>query len=289
MLHRSLASFWRSQRRWFYGLLAGITALSLIVGTPQPTQAISWWEILMRGAQIFQLSNLSDPQEVQLGQQINQQIAVQLNRKGTPISNHREATAYVDSIGQRLAAASDRADIPYRFQIVEDPGINAFATMGGFVYMNAGLIYEAENEAELASVIAHEIGHIAGRHAVGQMRQQALASGALAVAGLDRNTAVQIGVDLALNLPHSRGDEFDADRLGLAMLRRAGYAPSGMVSFMQKLQRGGAPPAFLSTHPNVGDRIQTLRQMLQANPPTASEVNGLDAVSYRERLRRFAR
>jgi beta-barrel assembly-enhancing protease len=291
MLQQYFVFFRRSGRRWLYGLLAVTTALSLMVGTPQPARAIPWWEILLRGAQIFQLSNMSDAQEVQLGQQINQQVGARLDREGTPLSNHRKATEYFDRIGQRLAAASDRAEIPYKFQIVEDPGINAFATMGGFVYINAGLMYEAENEAELASVAAHEIGHIVGRHAIKQMRQRAIAEGLLSAAGLDQSTAVQLGVELALNLPHSRDDEFEADRIGLEILRRAGYAPSGAVSFMQKLQnsRGGSPPAFLSTHPNVGDRISILEQLLQENPPTANEVDGLDNVAYRNKLRSFAR
>lgn len=290
MSQRSFVSFWRSKKRWLYGLLAAVTALSLTIATPQPTQAIPWWQLLLRGAQIFQLSNMSDAQEVQLGQQINQQLVAQLARQGTPISSHRDATEYLNRIGQRLVAASDRADIPYTFQIVEDAAINAFATSGGFVYVNAGLMYEAENEAELASVVSHEIGHIVPRHAIKQMRQRAIAQGLLSAAGLDESTAVQLGVELALNRPHSRADEFEADRIGLEILRQAGYAPSAAVSFLTKLQNsGGSPPAFLSTHPNVGDRIDTLERFLQENPPTANEADGLDNVTYRNKLHSFAR
>ncbi|MDY7013332.1 MAG: M48 family metallopeptidase [Cyanobacteriota bacterium] len=289
MLQRYFASLWRSQRRWLYGLLAMVTALSLTLSVPQATQAISWWEILLRGAQILQLSTISDNQEVQLGGQINQQISSRLRRQGTPLSSHREATEYFERIGQRLAAVSDRTDIPYTFQIVEDRAINAFATMGGFVYINAGLMYEAENEAELAGVAAHEIGHIVERHAIQQMRQRAIAQGLLSAAGLDESTAIQLGVELALNLPHSRGDEFEADAIGLEILRRAGYAPSAMVSFLKKLQREGSPPPFLSTHPAVSDRINTLERLIAENPPTANEVDGLDTVAYRNRLRSFAR
>jgi predicted Zn-dependent protease len=288
MIQRYFAFLWRSQRRWLYGLLAIVTAFSLTLGTSQATQAISWWEILLRGAQILQLSNISDNQEIQLGSQINQQIGSQLRRQGTPLSSHRAATEYFDRIGQRLVANSDRSQIPYTFQVVEDRSVNAFATVGGYVYINAGLMYEAENEAELASVAAHEIGHIVQRHAIKQMRQRAIADGLLSAAGLDESTAVQLGVQLALNLPHSRGDEFEADRVGLDILRRAGYAPSAMVSFMQKLQRGGSPPPFLSTHPAVGDRINTLEQLIAENPPTANEVDGLDNVAYRSKLRSFA-
>jgi predicted Zn-dependent protease len=282
-------AIWRSHRRWLYGFMAGITAMSLIVATPQPSQAVSWWELLIRGAQILQLSNMSDQQEVGLGQQINQQLAVQLARQGTPLSNHRAATAYINQIGQRLVPNSSRPNIPYTFQVVEDPGINAFATMGGFVYINAGLMFEADNEAELASVVAHEIAHIADRHAVKQMRERAIQAGILSAAGLDESAAVQIGVQLALNLPNSREDEFAADRLGLNTLRKSGYAPQAMVSFMQKLQRGGAPPPFLSSHPAVGDRVQALSQSIQQNPPTANETAGLDNAAYSNILSSFAR
>lgn len=289
MLKSTLDALWRSHRRWLYGLMAGITATSLILITPQPAPAVSWWEILIRGAQILQLSNMSNQQEVNLGRQINQQLAAQLARNGTPISNHRAATAYINQIGQRLVPNSSRPDIPYTFQVVEDRSINAFATMGGFVYIHAGLMFEADNEAELASVIAHEIAHIGGRHAVEQMRERAIQQGILSAAGLDESTAVQIGVQLALSLPNSREDEFEADSLGLSTLRNSGYAPQAMVSFMQKLQRGGAPPPFLSSHPAVGDRVQALARAIQANPPSANEVNGLDNQAYSNILSSFAR
>lgn len=289
MLKSTLTAIWRSHRRWLYGLIAGITAASLILIAPQPAPAISWFELLIRGAQILQLSNMSDQQEVGLGGQINQQLAAQLARNGTPISNHRAATAYINQIGQRLVPNSSRPNIPYTFQIVEDRSINAFATMGGFVYINAGLMFEADNEAELASVIAHEIAHIGGRHAVEQMRERAIQQGILSAAGLDESAAVQIGVQLALSLPNSREDEFEADSLGLSTLRKSGYAPQAMVSFMQKLQRGGSPPPFLSSHPAVGDRVNSLSRTIQANPPTANETAGLDNQAYSNILSSFAR
>lgn len=291
MTKRLLSSFWHSYRRWLYGMLSGVIALSIVIGTPQPSPAVPWWEILMRGVQILQLSNISDEQEVALGGQINQQITAELWRNRTPISSHREATAYLNQIGQKLAAASDRPNIPYKFQIVEDRNINAFATMGGHVYINAGLMIAAENEAELASVVAHEIGHIVGGHALAQMRERAIQRGLLSVAGLDESAAVQIGVELALNLPNSREDELESDRLGLENMRRVGYSPSGMVSFMKKLQQrsGGSPPSILSTHPAVGDRIRVLEEQLQQNPPQSYEVGGLDSTAYRNKINSFAR
>jgi predicted Zn-dependent protease len=270
----------RYQRRWLYPLLSVVIALSLVLGSPQVTQARPWFDLIFRGVQILQLSNISARQEIQIGQQINQQLV------GSEIQLYRnsEINRYVDQIGQRLAQESSRTDIPYKFQVVNDKNINAFATMGGFVYVNTGLLTAADNEAQLASVMAHEIGHIAGRHAIGQMRQQAIAQGVAAAAGLDRNLAVQIGVDLALRRPHSRQDEVEADELGLDTLQNAGYAPVAMVDFMEKLlKKGGSVPTFLSTHPATSDRINALERAI--DPARSNVGDGLDTNAYRSKIR----
>lgn len=270
--------FPRLPRPWLYPLLSLVVALGLWVGQPLMAQAISWLDLIRSGVQVIQLSNLSDRQEVELGRQINEEITTR------QVNLYRDSAinAYVNQIGQRLAANSGRTNIPYTFQVVNDPAINAFATMGGFVYVHTGLLQAAANEAELASVIGHEIGHITGRHAVKQMRQQAVARGVATAAGLDRNAAVGIGVELALRRPNSRQDEFDADQRGLVAMGRAGYAQSGMVSFMQKLLNSRSTPTFLSTHPAVGDRIARLRQQINPNQTTGS---GLDTATYRSRIR----
>ncbi|MDR9402434.1 MAG: M48 family metallopeptidase [Halothece sp. Uz-M2-17] len=263
-------------KRWRYGLLSLFVAMGLVVATPQVAQGFSFFDILFRGVQVFQLSNMSDEQEVKLGRQINQQLI----ESEVTLSQNRQLNAYVNRIGQRLVPHSDRPNIPYTFQVVQDDSINAFATMGGFVYVNTGLIATADNESELASVIAHEIGHITGRHAVQQMRQRAIAQGLLSAAGLDESNAVQIGVELAVSRPNSREDELEADQKGLDSLTRAGYAPIGMVTFMEKLQQqGGSPPSFLSTHPATGDRIQALKA--QINNPTQGD--GLNTQVYQQR------
>ena len=146
------------------------------------------------------------------------------------------------------------------------------------------MIAAADNEAQVASVIGHEIGHIAARHSIQQMRQQAIAQGLTAAAGLDRNTLVNLGTKVALQLPNSRKDEFQADQLGLASMKSAGYAPSGMVAFMEKLlKRGGSIPSFLSTHPNTSDRIKALEQAIE--PRSANAGDGLDNAAYKNKIR----
>lgn len=269
----------RHQRRWFYPLLSIMVTLSLWVGSPQRSQAIPWFDLLIRGVQVIQLSNVSDQQEVQIGGQINQQLVSRQVR----LYRNPQINDYVKQIGQRLAKNSTRSDIPYTFQVVNDRGINAFATMGGFVYVNAGLLVAADNEAQLASVMAHEIGHITSRHAIEQMRETAIAGGVATAAGLDRNRAVAIGVDLALRRPGSRKDELEADQEGLEMMRRAGYAQSATVAFMEKLlKKGGSTPAFLSTHPATEQRIAQLKSKI--NPQNANVGDGLDGAAYKMKI-----
>ncbi|MDB9343939.1 M48 family metalloprotease [Nodularia spumigena CS-586/05] len=268
------------RRRWFYPLISVVVALTLCLSTPMPGNAFDIRSLLFQGIQVIQMSNMSDRQEVDLGKQMNQQ----LQSGDIRFSRNSQINRYVEQIGQRLVANSSRPNLPFTFQVVEDDAINAFATLGGFVYIHTGLIKAAENEAELASVIGHEIGHITGRHLVQQMRQRAIANGVASAAGLERNAAVGIGLELALNRPRSRQDEFDADNRGLLAMTEAGYAPSGMVSFMQKLmQKRGSIPAFLSTHPGTSDRINALQNSINAQP--SKQRDGLDNAAYRANIR----
>ena len=269
----------RLGRRLGYSLISFLVAVVIGIGMQQRTLALSIFDLLFQGIQIIQLSNISDQQEVSIAQDINQQIVgdqVEILRD-TAINN------YVNDIGQHLALNSDRPNIPYTFQVVNDRQINAFATMGGFVYLNAGLLVAADNEAQLASVISHEIGHIAARHVIERMKQAAVTRGLATVAGLDQSTLVGLGIELALNLPNSREAEFQADQLGLANLRRAGYAPGAMPSFMRKLSSAGSPPTMFSSHPAVADRVRALENAIDRQE--ANSGAGLDARDYRRRIR----
>ena len=278
--------FWQNlKKRWAYALLSALVALAITISYQIPSYAFGLEDIL-RGVQIIQLSTLSDRQEVAIGQQINQKL---IQSGKIRLYRNRQLNRYVNSIGQELADNSDRSNIPYTFQIVDDRTVNAFATMGGFVYVNTGLIKLADNEAELAGVIAHEIGHVGGRHAVNQMRERAITQLGLSATGLDRAKAVQLGVQLAVDLPHSRGDEFDADNRGLNTLARAGYAPIGLVDFMRKLERvgGRSRPTFLSSHPASADRVAAMERQL--DPALATVGRGLDNRAYQNIIRRYLR
>ena len=268
-------------RFWLLTIISLLLSLSIGIINPQTSFALSWMDLLFRGVQVIQLSTISPQQEVAIGRQINQGL---LESGKVKLSKDARINQYVQEIGQRLATTSDRPDLPYTFQVVRDNSINAFATMGGFVYLHTGLIKTADNEAELASVIAHEIGHIVGRHSITQLRNTALAQGLLSAAGLETKTWVQLGVNLAYNLPNSRKDELEADRLGLNNLAEAGYAPTAMISLMGKLaQQGGSTPTILSTHPATGDRILALQKQL--NSVNNKQNQGLDEDYYQLQIR----
>ncbi|HBE16778.1 MAG TPA: peptidase [Cyanobacteria bacterium UBA11149] len=269
-----------SRRRIVYPLVSFVLVFSLVVGIPQVTQARSLLDIIFQGIQIVQLSNISDRQEAAIGKQINEQLV----NNQFDLYNNSQITRYINDIGQRLAKQSQRPNITYNFQIVDDPNINAAATMGGYIYVNRGLIAAADNEAQLASVIAHEIGHIAARHSIQQMRQTAIARGLAVAAGVDRNTLVNLGVELAFKLPNSRKDELEADKLGLETLQKSGYAPSAMVEFMKKLLNSGrSAPTILSSHPATSDRITALNQAI--DPAIANVGDGLNNNAYKTKIR----
>lgn len=250
------------RRHLYYPLIGFSVALGLNVGTPEIAHSQSIFELLFQGAQVVQLYNISDKEEVALGKQINQQLLSQQFQ----LADDAEANRYVDRIGQRLAENSTRPDIPYTFQVVQDENVNAFATAGGFVYVTTGLLDAVDNEAQLAGVIGHEIGHIAARHTIEQMRQTAIAQGVATAAGVDSSALVGIGVELALNRPHSREAEYEADRLAVENLARTNYPQVAMINFLEKLRSQSSPPTFLSTHPATGDRIARLQEIIDSSP-----------------------
>lgn len=277
----SFASVKAKFRRWQYLLLAFLTSLSLVIGSSTIAQAVSWQDLLRGGIQVIQgvqLSRLSVKEEVEIGQQINK------NLWETEFKRYENASVnnYVNRIGQRLVPYNNRSQLPYTFQVVDSNDVNAFATMGGFVYVTTGLMKTATNEAELAGVIGHEIGHIEGKHLIKQISRSALQQGVLTAAGgrIERSQVLRLGLDLAVNLPNSREDERDADDRGLRIMGSAGYAQSAMASFMRKLQSGNNLQ-FLSTHPSSSSRVQDLERGID---PTKTGTDGLDPATYRSEI-----
>jgi predicted Zn-dependent protease len=250
-------------------LLVGLLSSALLVSAT-PSYAIGWQDLVRGAVQYYSVSNISPQQEVTLGQQINKQLVASSEVK---LNNDPNLNALVQRVGQRVAQASDRPNLPYTFQVAQDKSINAFATLGGFVYVTTGLLQSTGgDEAELAGVLAHEVGHISARHSIQQMKQAALAQTGSALLGVDQSTLVNIGVGL-VSRSYSREDEYEADRLGIHTLARAGYPADALPRFLRKLYSSNSTPEFLSTHPGPQNRVARLEQMIQAEGlPTSGQA-----------------
>lgn len=250
-------------RRWHQVLcfFLGIgIALGLGVITPLSASTPPWLQLLVQGGQYIGLSNTSTSQQVQIGQQIDQQLHQQYK-----FISDSQALAYVNRIGQTVARVSDCSEYPFRYSIVEDKQLNAFATTGGFVYVTTGLLNAISSDAELAGVLGHESGHICNNDLIRKMRQAAIEQGIVSLAGLGQNRFVKLGTQLAIDLPNSRQVEFRADVKGQTYLERAGYNRYGLVNFLRKLLKQPSPPTFLSNHPGTKERITALEQRIAAN------------------------
>ncbi|HZB26705.1 MAG TPA: M48 family metallopeptidase [Vicinamibacterales bacterium] len=223
-------------------------------------------------APIAALSLISVSDEIQLGKQAQQEV-----RKQVPELNDSIVVGHVRSIGRQLASRAGGPRYPYTFTVANYREINAFALPGGPVWIHRGVIHAAANEAQLASVIAHEIAHIAQRHAADQITKSLVANGFLgllgAVLGNDRGArAAQMGAQILAGgymLKFSRDDEREADRVGAQILRRAGWDARAMAEFMDTLHReGGRNPSsvevFLSSHPAPAERAALLRKSVRA-------------------------
>lgn len=263
-----------SRSRWlpllFWGLGLGL-GICLHWGWTPPATAQRWSQLVLQGLQLMQMSNLSEPQEIALGGQIDQQIAAQM-----PFSRDPYLVNRVTQIGQRLAPLSDRPTLPYSFRVVQDRDINAFATLGGFVYITTAALQAADTEAQIAAVLAHEIVHITERHALEQLQRGLQAQAGAQLLGLESSDLAALAFELGINRPHSREDEFIADTKGAELLRRAGYPPRAMAQFLAKLNQGSAPPALFSTHPHPADRIARLNQLTApASSPSTAQIPGI--------------
>ena len=208
--------------------------------------------------------------EIKLGREAQKQV-----RKTTPeIGGATEA--YVASVGRRLAAKAGGPRYPYTFSVANYRDINAFALPGGPVWVNRGALQAARTEAEIAGVIAHEIAHVAQRHAAQQISKGVIADGLLGLLGaVLGNTGgartAQTGARILAGgymMKFSRDDEREADRVGVQIMQRAGWNPRGLLEFMQTLRdRQGRDPSsvevFLSSHPSPAERVQQLRTQVQ--------------------------
>jgi predicted Zn-dependent protease len=197
--------------------------------------------------------------------QIGQQVAAEFEQTAKLIEDP-VVSDYVDRLGQNLVKHSD-AKVPFHIKVVDTDEVNAFAFPGGFFYVNKGLILAADNESELAGVMAHEISHVCARHATARMTKgyvlQFASIPALFVGGYWTQMLIYNGLGLGINLELlgiTRESEKEADQLGIQYLWNTGYDPNAFVSFFEKLQaeeksKPGKLSGFFRTHPYTEDRI----------------------------------
>lgn len=179
--------------------------------------------------------------------------------------------AYVDSVGRRVARASERPDLPWTFTVLDDPAVNAFALPGGYLYVTRGLLAHLQSEAQLAGVLGHEVAHVTARHSARHITQQQLTGLGLGIASMVSETfrrysgTAEQALGLLL-LKYSRDDETQADELGVRYAVAAGYDPREMPATYRTLDRiaeraGGGLPGFLSTHPDPGQRAERTAEL----------------------------
>lgn len=228
-----------------------------------------------------ELALVSEAQEIQMGQQYGKQVEEQLG-----LVDDAELQSYVRRLGARLAAQSERPNLPWRFGVIDDPVPNAFALPGGPIYITRGLLNLMDSEAELAVVLGHEIGHITARHSVSQMSKAQLAQLGLGLGSILSPTVASLGNVLGtgmqlLFLKHGRDDERQSDELGFKYALALNYDVSEADDVFASLQRFGEVegrsgiPSWLSTHPDPGERVKTAQQRYAALPaPPAPRTVG---------------
>ncbi len=207
-----------------------------------------------------QLALMSEGQEVAMGQESHPAVLSEFG-----LVDNAELQTYCSRIGNDLARVSHRPNLPWHFSIVDSPVVNAFAVPGGYIYITRGILEHMNNEAELAGVLGHEIGHVTARHSVTQISQGQLINIGLGLGSIFSSRfrqfggLAQMGMEV-LMLKFSRDHENESDQLGLQYMAKCGYDPEQMSKFFQvfvgmREESGESIPSWLSSHPTPPDRI----------------------------------
>src|SRR5438552_2432552 len=238
--------------------------------------------------------------EISLGKALAQEV-----EKSSKLIDDPVVTEYVNRVGQNLVRNSD-ARVPFTIKVIDSDEINAFALPGGFFYVNSGLILHAQEESELAGVMAHEISHVTARHGTnnatkGELMQLASIPAMIFIPYSMAGYAIYQGMNLAIPLTFlkfSRDAEREADFLGLQYMYKAGYDPNSYVTFFERIQadekrRPGTIPKVFSTHPPTPDRIENTQKEIARILPAKQEylvtTSEFDTVKARLRNIMFSR
>ncbi len=253
--------------------------------------------MLLSASVVQPASALSTGQEVELGKQTDKQVTDATNVVTDPLLN-----AWVNGITTKLWAQVARKDVPYNIKIMDVADVNAFSTLGGYVYVNLGTLDFVQSDDELAGVLGHETGHIERRHAVTTQNKAGLINILLSVGSIFSPLLAPFGQFLGAGAiaKIERTDETEADRYGLMLMSRAGYDPDAMVSFMSHLgaletQNHESIDTYLADHPGVPNRIAHLVGYPQLDPTKrtadqreAAALHNIDEARYAVAARDFA-
>ena len=221
---------------------------------------------------------VSPEEELALGEQTAREVESQLEIVRDPA-----VSRFVQSLGDSIAGLTDRAGLPWRFSVINAAEVNAFAIPGGHIYVNRGLVERAEKLDELAGVLGHEIAHVTERHSAEQLESQRKANTGLAVVcgltSLCESDLARVAINVggtAVFARHSRGDEAEADSVGIHHVMRAGFDPRGIPDFFSRLiaQREREPmllDSWFGTHPLEEERIGAAKRQIEALGPGALE------------------
>ena len=223
--------------------------------------------------------SVTPEQEIALGLQAAPEMVQQFGG----VSQDPQASSAVSQVGERIVRQSDAAksQYEYHFSLLADPQtINAFALPGGPIFITEALLGRLKTEGQLAGVLAHEVGHVIGRHSAERIAQQQLTqglTGALVLSTYDPDNPNSTGtaqmaalVGGLISLRYGRADELEADRFGVRLMTEAGYDPNALIGVMEILassREGGGQPEFLSTHPDPGNRAGKIKEAIAAEFP----------------------
>ena len=236
-----------------------------------------------------ELSLVGESQEIALGLEGAKAAAAQMG-----IYPDSTVQRYVASLGQQVAKVGERPGLPWSFTVVDDPIVNAFALPGGPIFVSRGILTYMNSEAQLVSVLGHEVGHVTAKHSVNQMSKQQLLGGLLTVGMIVRPELQQYGGVASqglglLFLKYGRDDETQADDLGFRYMTRVGYDPHEMAEMFKTLERvsgGGSrgTPEWLSTHPDPGNRVARTGERITAAGPTIAAAKRIERNTFVRRL-----
>ena len=250
---------------------------------------------LVAGSAGLSACGVSTQQEIEMGRQ----YAAEINRQ-LPIVDDPQVHRYINELGNLIQRQPGNRDIPYTYYVVNSDEINAFAVPGGFVYINRGLIERTDNLAELAGVVAHEIGHVEARHSAEMMERMQAAQVGVGLASVllggppsgVAGAAVDIGAT-AYFARHSREAENEADAIAVRLLPTAGIDPVGLTTFFKELieERERTPSSleqWFSTHPLTEERIANVRRLISELPPEDLRNLAVTSQSYQTFKQRVA-